>query len=76
MKTEYLGQWLLPNGYNYPQIPIHVVWDPETKCILHVVPTGFHKSAPLPMEFESAAEALWNIQTHPMGRLYYGEMTP
>lgn len=67
--TEYIGAYSVPDGYFGGRAVAHVVLDGSR--LIHVFPSGWHRSPFLPMDIQDAAEARYLIENHPNGRGYY-----
>ena len=73
MKTEYIGAYERPEGYNGHIATVHLVLDKSAKDIIEVHPHGFHKSGIVPhnISIGDVAMAKKFIVNHIKTRKFY-----
>lgn len=63
MKTEYIGAFVVPDGYFGDKALIHLCFDQRTLCCIEVHATGFFRSV-IPLA-TTKDEVMWLMGNHP-----------
>ena len=74
MKTTHIGWATRPDGYNGHTAVAQLVYDPETRKLLEVHSTGFHRSPALPMDIYDSSEATYLLRNHPESKRFYSSI--